>query len=152
MQPPAKIDHLGIAVHSIDDASRFYRDALGLECTGTEEVTDQKVRVAFFPLGEVRIELLEPTAADSPIARFLEKKGPGLHHVAYRVEDLPATLAALKSAGIRLIHDTPQDGAHGMKIAFAHPSSTAGVLTEFCQPRRSGHRPDKPRIQQASGR
>ncbi|MCK4342494.1 MAG: methylmalonyl-CoA epimerase [Phycisphaerae bacterium] len=136
MQPPSKIDHFGIAVQSIEEASRFYRDALGLEPGGIEEVPEQKVRVAFFPLGEVRIELLEPTAADSPIARFLEKRGPGLHHVAYLVDDLPATLAALKSAGVRLIDETPRAGAHGMKIAFAHPKSTAGVLTEFCQPTR----------------
>ncbi|MBN2561182.1 MAG: methylmalonyl-CoA epimerase [Phycisphaerae bacterium] len=133
MQPPSRIDHLGIAVRSIDEASRFYRDALGLKCEGAEEIPDQKVRVVFFQVGEVRIELLEPTAADSPIARFLEKKGPGLHHVAYRVEDLPATLAALKAAGVRLIDESPRHGAHGMKIAFAHPASTAGVLTEFCQ-------------------
>ena len=136
MNPPSQIDHLGIAVRSIDEASRFYRDALGLECTGTEEIPDQKVRVAFFPLGDTRIELLEPTADDSPIAKFLEKRGPGLHHVAYRVADLPATLAALKSAGIRLIDETPRNGAHGMKIAFAHPQTAAGVLTEFCQPGR----------------
>jgi methylmalonyl-CoA/ethylmalonyl-CoA epimerase len=129
-----QIDHLGIAVHSIEEASAFYRDALGLPCTGTEEVADQKVRVAFFPVGEVRVELLEPTADDSPIARFLAKNGPGLHHVAYLVEDLPATLAALKAAGVRLIDETPRPGAHGMKIAFAHPKSTGGVLTEFCQP------------------
>jgi methylmalonyl-CoA/ethylmalonyl-CoA epimerase len=133
MQPSSKIDHLGIAVRSIDEASRFYRDALGLECTGTEEVPDQKVRVAFFPIGDTRIELLEPTADDSPIAKFLAKKGPGLHHIAYRVADLPATLAALKSAGVRLIDESPRPGAHGMQIAFAHPNSTSGVLTEFCQ-------------------
>jgi len=133
MQPPSKIDHLGIAVHSIDEASRFYRDALGLRCTGTEEVPDQKVRVAFFPIGDTRIELLEPTADDSPIAKFLAKNGPGLHHIAYRVADLPATLAALKSAGVRLIDESPRPGAHGMQIAFAHPKGTSGVLTEFCQ-------------------
>jgi methylmalonyl-CoA/ethylmalonyl-CoA epimerase len=127
------IDHLGIAVRSIDEASRFYRDALGLSCTGIEEVPDQKVRVAFFPIGDTRIELLEPTADDSPIAKFLDKRGPGLHHIAYRVADLRATLAALKSAGVRLIDETPRPGAHGMQIAFAHPSSTGGVLTEFCQ-------------------
>lgn len=133
MQLPSRIDHLGIAVRSIEEASRFYRDGLGLQCTGVEEVPGQKVRVVFFPLGEVRIELLEPTAADSPIARFLEKKGPGLHHVAYLVDDLPATLAALKAAGVRLIDEEPRDGAHNMRIAFAHPKSTGGVLTEFCQ-------------------
>ena len=134
MPPQPTIDHLGIAVRSIDDASRFYRDALGLTCTGTEEVPDQKVRVAFFPIGDTRIELLEPTAADSPIAKFLDRRGPGLHHIAYRVTDLPATLAALKSAGVRLIDESPRPGAHGMQIAFAHPNSTTGVLTELCQP------------------
>ena len=136
MQPPSQIDHLGIAVRSIDEASRLYREALGLECRGTEEIPDQKVRVVFFQVGEVRIELLEPTADDSPIARFLARNGPGLHHVAYLVEDLPATLAALKAAGVRLIDEKPRAGAHGMKIAFAHPKSTDGVLTEFCQPAR----------------
>ena len=133
MQPPSRIDHLGIAVHSLEEASRFYRDVLGWICEGSEEIPDQKVRVVFFQVGEVRIELLEPTTDDSPIARFLERRGPGLHHVAYRVEDLPATLAALKSAGVQLIDKTPRQGAQGMRIAFVHPKSTAGVLTEFCQ-------------------
>jgi len=136
MQPPSKIDHLGIAVHSIDEASRFYRDVLALSFEGTEEVLDQKVRIAFFQIGEVRIELLEPVAEDSPIAKFLDKYGPGMHHVAYRVDDLRATLAALKAAGVRLIDESPRDGAHGMKIAFAHPKATGGVLTEFCQAAR----------------
>ena len=133
MQPPTKIDHLGIAVRSIVDACGFYRDVLGLDCVGGEEVSDQKVRVIFFQIGEVRIELLEPTTDDSPIARFLDKHGPGLHHVAYQVEDLLATLAALKAAGVRLIDVSPRTGAHGMKIAFVHPKSTDGVLTEFCE-------------------
>ena len=133
MQPPANVDHLGMAVYSIEEASRLYRDVLGLQSEGIEEIPDQEVRVACFRLGEVRIELLEPTAEDSPIARFLDKKGPGLHHVAYRVDDLPATLAALRSAGIRLIDETPRRGAHGMLIAFAHPKSTGGVLMELCQ-------------------
>ncbi len=134
MQPPECIDHLGLAVHSLEEASRLYADVLGFVSGGTEEIRDQKVRVAFFEVGGVRIELLEPTDGDSPIARFLEKQGPGLHHVAYRVADLPATLAALKSAGVRLIDETPRPGAHGTQIAFAHPKSTGGVLIEFCQP------------------
>jgi methylmalonyl-CoA/ethylmalonyl-CoA epimerase len=125
---------LGLAVHSLEEASRFYRDVLGLEQSGTEEIPDQGVRVAFFQVGRVRIELLEPTSGDSPVAKFLEKRGPGLHHIAYRVADLPATLAALKSAGVRLIDETPRPGAHRMLIAFAHPQSTGGVLSEFCQP------------------
>ena len=133
MQTPTNIDHLGMAVHCIEEASRLYRDVLGLPSEHIEEIPDQKVRVACFQLGEARIELLEPTAEDSPIANFLDKKGPGLHHVAYRVDDLPATLAALRSAGIRLIDETPRRGAHGMLIAFAHPKSTGGVLMEFCQ-------------------
>ncbi len=136
MQQPSQIDHLGIAVHSIEEASRLYRDVLGLEVVGTEAIPDQKVRVVWFRLGEIQIELLEPTSDDSPIARFLEKRGPGLHHIAYRVDDLPATLAALEVAGVRLIDKSPRDGAHGMKIAFAHPAGTSGVLTEFCQPPR----------------
>ncbi len=133
MRPPSTIDHLGIAVHSIEEASPLYRDVLGLTAGGTEEIPDQKVRVAFFQIGEVRIELLEPTSDDSPIARFLKRRGPGLHHIAYRVENLPATLVALKVAGVQLIDEAPRDGAHGMKIAFVHPKSTGGVLTEFCQ-------------------
>jgi len=133
MQVPSQIDHIGIAVRSLEEASRFYSDVMGLNCGVSEEIPDQKVRVVFFQLGEVRIELLEPIADDSPIARFLEKRGPGLHHIAYCVEDLPATLAALKSAGVRLIDEAPRYGAHGMKIAFVHPTSTEGVLTEFCQ-------------------
>ena len=133
MQPPNCIDHLGLAVHSLEEASRLYRDVLGLACDGIEEVPDQKVRVALFQVGQVRIELLEPTATDSPIAKFLEKHGPGLHHVAYRVADLPATMAALESAGVRLIDHAPRPGAHGMQIAFGHPKSTGGVLMEFCQ-------------------
>jgi methylmalonyl-CoA/ethylmalonyl-CoA epimerase len=136
MQGPKQIDHLGIAVASIDDAAVLYRDVMGLACEGTEVIEDQGVRVMFFTLGQVRIELLEPTTDDSPIAKFLARRGPGLHHVAYRVDDLPATLAALKAAGVKLIDETPRDGAHGMKIAFAHPKSTDGVLTEFCQPAR----------------
>ncbi|MCH7814879.1 MAG: methylmalonyl-CoA epimerase [Planctomycetes bacterium] len=133
MQPPSQIDHIGIAVRSIEQAVGLYRDVLSLPFEGLEEVEDQKVKVAFFTVGQVRVELLEPTDADSPIAEFLDQRGPGLHHVAYRVDDLAATLAALKAAGIRLIDESPRDGAHGMKIAFAHPKSTGGVLTEFCQ-------------------
>ena len=134
MQPPSQIDHLGIAVRSIAEASRFYQEVLGFEPAGVEDVPGEKVRVAFFHVGQVRVELLEPMADDSPIARFLEQRGPGLHHVAYRVEDLTATVAALKSAGVRLMDETPHDGARGMRIVFAHPGSTGGVLTEFCQP------------------
>jgi len=136
MQAPRQIDHLGIAVASLDDAAALYRDVLGLAGGETEVIEDQGVRVMSFTVGQVRIELLEPTTDDSPIAKFLARRGPGLHHVAYRVNDLPATLAALKAAGVKLIDETPRDGAHGMKIAFVHPKSTDGVLTELCQPAR----------------
>ncbi len=134
MQPPADIDHLGIAVHSLEEAGRLYRDVLGLECTGTEEIPSQGVRALFFQIGTVRVELLEPTTDDSPVRKFLTKRGPGFHHIAYRVEDLPAVLAQLAAAGVQLIDETPRSGAHGMQIAFVHPDSTGGVLTEFCQP------------------
>lgn len=128
-----KINHIGIAVRSIEASTPFYRDALGMAFEGTEEVAEQKVRVAFFAVGESRIELLEPTADDSPVAKFLEKNGEGIHHLAYEVADLPAELARLKNEGVRLIDETPRKGAHGTLIAFLHPKGTGGVLTELCQ-------------------
>ena len=131
--PPRQIDHIGIAVYSLAEAGRFYRDVLELKGDGPEVVPEQKVRVVFFPVGEVRVELLEPTAPDSPIARFLDKRGSGLHHIAYRVDDLATTLASMKAAGVQLIDEKPRSGAHGMLIAFVHPRSTGGVLTELCQ-------------------
>lgn len=135
---PKKISHIGIAVASIDDAAPFYRDVLGLEYEGDEVVAEQKVRVAFFALGESRIELLEPTEADSPVARFLEKNGPGIHHLAYEVDDLEARLATLKSQGVRLVDETPRNGAHQTRIAFLHPKASGGVLTELCEPGEKG--------------
>lgn len=128
-----KINHIGIAVHSIDASLPFYRDVLGMAYEGAEEVAEQKVRVAFLAVGESRIELLEPTAPDSPVARFLEKNGEGTHHIAYEVDDLMAALAALKAQGVRLIDETPRGGAHGTRIAFLHPKASGGVLTELCQ-------------------
>jgi len=128
-----KIDHIGIAVTSIDEARRFYEAVLGLVCERIEEVPAQKVRTAFFSLGEVHLELLEPTGPESPIAGFLEKKGEGIHHIAYRTDDIKAQLAAAREEGCRLIHETPTEGAGGKKIAFLHPKSTHGVLTEFCE-------------------
>lgn len=128
-----KISHIGIAVKSIESSLPYYRDVLGMYFEGTEEVAEQKVRVAFFAVGESRIELLEPTSPDSPVAKFLEKNGEGIHHVAYEVEDLAAALAGLKAQGIRLIDETPRGGAHGTRIAFLHPRATGGVLTELCQ-------------------
>ena len=128
-----KINHIGIAVKNIEASVPFYRDALGMQFEGTEEVAEQKVRVAFLAVGESRIELLEPTSPDSPVAKFLEKNGEGIHHIAYEVADLTAALAALKAEGVRLIDETPRSGAHGTRIAFLHPKATGGVLTELCQ-------------------
>ncbi len=135
---PKKISHVGIAVTSIEEATPFYRDVLGMEFEGTEEVAEQKVKVAFFVVGESRIELLEPTAADSPVARFLEKNGPGVHHVAYEVADLEQRLEQLKSEGVRLIDENPRTGAHETQIAFLHPKASGGVLTELCQTKHVG--------------
>ena len=128
-----KIDHIGIAVNSLDKSIALYRDQLGMEFEGSEEVTEQKVRVAFLKVGESRIELLEPTAADSPVAKFLEKNGEGVHHLAYQVADIEAALAELKQKGVRLIDETPRRGAHNSLIAFIHPKASGGVLTEICQ-------------------
>jgi methylmalonyl-CoA/ethylmalonyl-CoA epimerase len=128
-----KISHIGIAVASLAEAIPFYRDSLGMVWQGTEEVVEQKVKVAFLAVGESKIELLEPTAADSPVAKFLEKNGPGIHHLAYEVDDLAMALAKLEADGVRLIDRTPRAGAHGARIAFLHPKSSAGVLTELCQ-------------------
>ena len=131
-----KINHIGIAVPSIDATLPFYRDQLGMSCLGIEEVAEQKVKVAMLAIGESKIELLEPTSSDSPVAKFLEKNGQGIHHVAYEVADIEAAIAALLAAGARMIDEKPRQGAHGTRIAFIHPKSSHGVLTELCQ---SGH-------------
>lgn len=128
-----KIDHIGIAVESLDDASVFYRDALGLESLGVEEVPSQKVRVAMFKVGESKIELLEPTSPDSPIAAFLEKKGQGIHHIAYSVSDASGAVSELLEKEVQMIDQEPRPGAGGSKIAFVHPKSSGRVLTELCQ-------------------
>ena len=128
-----KIDHIGIATRGIEDAITFYRDALGLDETETEEVAEQKVRVVMLPIGESRIELLEATSDDSPISRFLEKRGPGIHHIAFRVDDIRAALADFRQKGVRLIDEEPRTGAGGCLVAFVHPSSTSGVLLELVQ-------------------
>ncbi len=130
-----KIDHLGIAVRSLDETLNFYRDLLGLPLTGKEVVEDQGVEVAFLPLGESRLELLQAIREDSPVARFLEKNGPGIHHVCIEVEDITSKLAELKAAGVRLVDEQPRYGAGGHLIAFIHPKSTAGVLIELVQKR-----------------
>ncbi len=130
-----ELDHIGIAVATLDDSLRFLREALGLELEASEEVASQRVRAHFLPAGAVKLELLEATAPESPIARFVEKRGQGLHHVAFRVADLDAALAELKARGIRLIDEVPRPGAEGAKVAFLHPSATQGVLVELKQPR-----------------
>lgn len=129
-----KIDHLGIAVRSLDEAMAYYENVLGLTCEGREEVESQKVRTAFFAAGDVHIELLEPTSDESPIAKFLEKSGPGIHHIAFATDDITGQLAQAKDQGARLIHEVPFAGAGDKLVAFLHPKSTFGVLTEFCQP------------------
>jgi methylmalonyl-CoA/ethylmalonyl-CoA epimerase len=128
-----KINHIGIAVNSIEASLSFYRDTLGMDFEGDEVVAEQKVKVAFLAVGESRIELLEPTAEDSPVAKFLAKNGEGVHHIAYEVDDLVVALADLEKSGVRLIDKTPRTGAHGTSIAFLHPKATGGVLTELCQ-------------------
>ena len=128
-----KISHLGIATKGIDEALKFWHDALGLENVHTETVEDQKVRVAMLPIGDSRIELLEATSDDSPIAKFVEKRGGGIHHIAVEVENIEASLAKLKAEGARLIDEQPRIGAEGCLIAFVHPSSTNGVLLELIQ-------------------
>ena len=128
-----KIDHIGIATRGIDEAARFWREVLGLNVGEAQEVVDQKVRVAMLPLGESRIELLEATSADSPISKFLERRGPGIHHIAVQVADIRAELAKFKAEGTRLIDEEPRTGAGGCLVAFVHPSSTGGVLLELVE-------------------
>jgi len=128
-----KVDHIGIATPTIDEALGLWRDALGLQVDSVEEVVDQGVRVAMLPIGETHIELLEPLSQDSPVGKFLQKRGPGIHHVAVRVTDIRASLAQLKEKGTRLIDETPRTGAGGCLVAFVHPSSTNGVLLELVQ-------------------
>jgi methylmalonyl-CoA/ethylmalonyl-CoA epimerase len=131
-----KINHIGIAVKSLDDAIPFYRDNLGMAFAGIEEVPEQKVRVAMLGVGESKIELLEPTSAESPVAKYIEKNGAGIHHIAYEVDDIETAIAKLLRDGVRMIDETPRQGAHGTRIAFIHPKSSGGVLTELCQ---AGH-------------
>jgi len=127
------LDHVGIAVSDLAEALAFYRDALGLEIEAPEEVASQRVRAHFVPVGEAAIELLEATAPDSPIAKYLDRRGPGLHHITLRVEDIHAALAALQARGVRLVDQTPRPGAHGSLVAFIHPSAAHGVLVELVQ-------------------
>lgn len=127
------VDHIGIAVKSIDEALKFWEETLGIKCTGREEVAEQKVVTAFLPLGGTEIELLEPTSPESPISKFIESRGEGIHHLALKVEDIEAALKELKDKGIRLIDEKPRCGAGGAKIAFVHPKAAGGVLLEISE-------------------
>ncbi|OGQ88044.1 MAG: methylmalonyl-CoA epimerase, partial [Deltaproteobacteria bacterium RIFOXYC2_FULL_48_10] len=128
-----KIDHLGVAVSSIDAKKNFWTDVLGLTLEGTETIHEQKVTTAFLPVGESEVELLESTSEDGPVAKYIEKRGEGIQHVAFRVENIEEALAELKAKGIALIDQTPRIGAGGAKIAFLHPKATSGVLVELCE-------------------
>lgn len=127
------IEHLGVAVKSLDEAIPYWENILGLKCYAIEEVADQKVRTAFFKIGQTKIELLEPTSEDSTIAKFIENKGIGIHHMALAVEGVEDALAEMDSKGVRLIDKAPRPGAEGLSIAFLHPKSTQGILTELCE-------------------
>ncbi len=130
-----KIDHIGIAVEDLEAGLEFYRDALGLEYKGQEEVEDQGVKVAFLKIGESKIELLEPLHDESPIAKFLNKRGEGIHHIAYLVDNIDEKISEMDAKDVRFIGDKPTEGAGDKKIIFIHPKSTKGVLTELCQPK-----------------
>jgi len=130
---PQFIEHIGIAVNSLEESIPYYEKVLGLECYSVEEVTEQKVKTAFFKVGQTKIELLEPTSEDSPVAKFIAKKGPGVHHVAFAVNNLEEQLEAVEAKGVKLIDKAPRKGAEGLDIAFLHPKSTFGVLTELCE-------------------
>ena len=129
-----RIDHIGIAVKSLDEATRLYREVLGFEVTAIEDVLDQKTRTALLPVGESRLELLQAIDAGSPVAKFIAHRGEGLHHICFQVDDISAELNKLRSAGVRLIDEVPRQGACGCLVAFLHPSCTAGVLIELSQP------------------
>ena len=126
-----RIDHIAIVVADVDQALEFWRDTLGLPLTGVEDVAEQQSQVAFLPAGDSEVELVKPTTETSGVARFLAKRGPGLHHICFEVDDIDATLAALKARGTRLIDETPREGAGGKRLAFVHPESTNGVLVEL---------------------
>lgn len=134
---PTHIEHIGIAVNSIEDALPFYEKVLGLKCYNIEEVADQKVKTAFFMIGQTKIELLESTDPEGPVGKFIEKRGEGIHHIAFAVENIEERLREAEEAGIRLIDNAPRKGAEGLSIAFLHPKSTFGVLTELCEDKNS---------------
>ncbi len=127
------IEHIGIAVKNLDESIKYYENVLGLKCYAIEEVKDQKVKTAFFQVGQTKIELLESTDPEGPISKFIEKKGEGIHHIAFATKNLSETLKEVESKGIKLIDKQPRKGAEGLNIAFLHPKSTGGVLTELCE-------------------
>jgi len=127
------IEHIGIAVKNMDESIKFYEEILGLKCYAVEEVKDQKVKTAFFQIGQTKIELLESTDPEGPIGKFIEKRGEGIHHIAFAVKGLKSSLEELKSKGIKLIDEKPRKGAKGLNIVFIHPKATYGVLTELCE-------------------
>ena len=129
---PSHIEHIGIAVKSIEESRKYYEEVLGLECYKIEEVADQKVKTAFFMIGQTKIELLEPTDPESAVAKFLEKRGPGIHHIAYAVDNIDEALQDAEAKGVQLIDKKGRKGADNMNIGFLHPKFTEGVLTEFC--------------------
>ncbi len=128
-----KIEHIGIAVKSIEESLKYYEGVLGLKCYAIEEVTEQRVKTAFLKVGDIKLELLEATSENSPIAKFIEKRGEGVQHIAFAVAGIENNLTEAKEKGIRLIDEKPRKGAEGLDIAFLHPKSTGGVLTEFCE-------------------
>ena len=130
---PSHIEHIGIAVTSLDEAIPFYEKVLGLDCYSIEEVKDQKVKTAFFKIGQTKIELLEPTGPESAVAKFISKRGEGIHHIAFAVNDIDRKLKEVEEKGVRLIDNVSRKGAEGMDIGFLHPKSTFGVLTELCE-------------------
>jgi methylmalonyl-CoA/ethylmalonyl-CoA epimerase len=132
MIKPTHIEHIGIAVNNLDEAIKFYQEVFGLECYAVEEVAEQKVKTAFFMIGQTKIELLESTDPEGPIGKFIEKKGPGIHHLAFAVGDVNTALKEVESKGIVLIDKQARKGAEGLNIGFMHPKSTFGVLTELC--------------------
>ena len=129
---PTHIEHIGIAVTNLEESIQYYEKVLGLECYAIEEVADQRVKTAFFKVGDTKIELLESTDPEGPIGKFIEKKGPGIHHLAFAMENVAESLKDAAKHGIRLIDEVPRNGAEGLQIGFLHPKSTFGVLTEFC--------------------
>lgn len=129
----SKVDHIGVAVKNLDEALKFYEDILGMKCHGTETIEEQKVKVAFLPIGDTEVELLESTEEDGPIAKYIEKRGEGIQHIAFRVDDIEKAIAEMKEKGMRMIDEKSRYGAGGAKIAFVHPKSTHGILLELCE-------------------